>query len=65
MNARIVDLCRASLERPDRFQPLLAFAHLALCAAAIRARPSGLIFLRTGLAVCGVALEPIGLPRFA
>jgi hypothetical protein len=29
-------------------KPFLAFAHLALCAAAILARPSALIFLRLG-----------------
>jgi hypothetical protein len=43
--------------------PFLAFAHLALCAAAILARPSALIFLRGGLV--GVAVELTGRPRFA
>jgi len=44
-------------------QPLFAFAHLALCAAAILARPSALIFLRSGLDVA-VAFELTGRPRF-
>jgi hypothetical protein len=39
------------------------FAHRALCAAAVLARPSALIFLR-GLAVAGI-VEPNGRPRFA
>ena len=39
------------------------FAHRALCAAAILARPSALIFLR-GLAVA-VVVDPNGRPRFA
>jgi hypothetical protein len=43
--------------------PFLAFAHLAFCAAAIRARPSALIFLRGALVVV-VAFEAIGRPRF-
>ena len=39
------------------------FAHRVLCAAAILARPSALIFLR-GLAVA-VVIDPNGRPRFA
>jgi hypothetical protein len=49
----------ASLNNYFRF----VFAHRALCAAAILARPSALIFLR-GLAVAGV-VDPNGRPRFA
>jgi len=40
---------------PPIAQPLLVFAHLAFCAAAILARPSALIFLRFG--ALGVDLE--------
>jgi hypothetical protein len=43
--------------------PFLAFAHLAFCAATIRARPSALIFLRGALVVVE-AFEAIGRPRF-
>jgi hypothetical protein len=42
--------------------PFLAFAHLAFCAATIRALPSALIFL-CGLAAV-VAFEPVGRPYF-
>jgi hypothetical protein len=43
----------------------LTLAHLALCAATILARPSGLILLRRGLAVCGADPEAVGLLGFA
>ena len=46
---------------PSQFRYLFASAHLAFCAAAIRALPSALIFLRWGLAA---GFELTGLPRF-
>jgi hypothetical protein len=45
-------------------QPLLTFAHLAFCAAAILARPSALIRLRIGLDVAA-GLELRDRPRLA
>jgi hypothetical protein len=60
---RAVQEKETALLRRSSAHPFLAFAHLALCAAAILARPSALIFLRGGLVVV-VAFELTGRPRF-